>query len=381
MTREHDEAPHVFVHDDVSIEPRWADMAGRYTRFGDVRPLLTAADDRYVIMKGGDAVRLEFDAAVAPAPSRRLGARLAVRLRRLGQGRRQEHGRRPDGRAAARSTAWTTRKYGELEFPDSPEHREFVREYLTRRGRTGRVSGRAEGKSRVERSRVESETRDASRSAAVSHSRPGFRAGAERRLPRRHEGLRRLACAIASRPEAAQAHRDHDRRLRDGRLRRRRPAGPLRHQHDPALGEARTPTDCGRLYRNVGGRFEDVTAKVGHSRLRPRHGGVLVGSGRRRPARSLPDERRPERRLVEPGRRHVRGRAGHGPRGSALFGGRGVSRLRRRRPAGRRGRQLPRLHAGMGSRRRSSSSCACRRIISASRPASTATSAAGNSTT
>ena len=42
---------------------------------------------------------------------------------------------------------------------------------------------------------------------------------------------------------------------------------------------------CGRLYRNVGGgRFEDVTARAGHSRLRPRHGRLLGGPRRRRRA-------------------------------------------------------------------------------------------------
>ncbi len=66
MTRETPGGPQVFVHDDVATGPRWADMAGLYTRFGDVRDLLQAADDRYVVMKGGDAVRLEFDAASLP---------------------------------------------------------------------------------------------------------------------------------------------------------------------------------------------------------------------------------------------------------------------------------------------------------------------------
>ncbi len=66
MTRETPDGPQVFVHDDVDRAPRWADMAGSYTRFGDVRPLLTAADDRYVVMKGGDAVRLTFDARSLP---------------------------------------------------------------------------------------------------------------------------------------------------------------------------------------------------------------------------------------------------------------------------------------------------------------------------
>jgi tetratricopeptide (TPR) repeat protein len=66
MRRDGDESPHVFVHDDVETSPRWADLAGGYTRYGDVRSLVGAADDRYVVMKGGDSVRLEFDASALP---------------------------------------------------------------------------------------------------------------------------------------------------------------------------------------------------------------------------------------------------------------------------------------------------------------------------
>jgi hypothetical protein len=67
--RETPDGPHVFLHDEVDTAPRWADMAGLYTRLGDVRDLLLSADDRYVVMKGGDCVRLEFDArALAPPP-------------------------------------------------------------------------------------------------------------------------------------------------------------------------------------------------------------------------------------------------------------------------------------------------------------------------
>jgi len=43
--------------------PRWRDLEGYYTRFGDVRPLLRAIDDRYVIMNAGDELRLQFPAA------------------------------------------------------------------------------------------------------------------------------------------------------------------------------------------------------------------------------------------------------------------------------------------------------------------------------
>jgi tetratricopeptide (TPR) repeat protein len=45
----------------------WRDLAGYYTRFGDVRPLLASIDDRYVIMNAGDELALRF-AAPAPPP-------------------------------------------------------------------------------------------------------------------------------------------------------------------------------------------------------------------------------------------------------------------------------------------------------------------------
>ena len=45
--------------------PRWRDLIGYYTRFGDVRELLQAVDDRYVIMNAGDELVIRF---VAPPP-------------------------------------------------------------------------------------------------------------------------------------------------------------------------------------------------------------------------------------------------------------------------------------------------------------------------
>jgi hypothetical protein len=38
----------------------WRDLEGYYTRYGDVRPLLSATDDRYVIMNAGDEISLRF---------------------------------------------------------------------------------------------------------------------------------------------------------------------------------------------------------------------------------------------------------------------------------------------------------------------------------
>jgi len=46
---------------------RWRDLAGYYTRFGDVRELLAKIDDRYVIMNSGDEMTLRFAEQPPPA--------------------------------------------------------------------------------------------------------------------------------------------------------------------------------------------------------------------------------------------------------------------------------------------------------------------------
>jgi hypothetical protein len=47
--------------------PRWLDLEGYHTRFGDVRELLGDVDDRYVIMNAGDELRLRFSEASPPS--------------------------------------------------------------------------------------------------------------------------------------------------------------------------------------------------------------------------------------------------------------------------------------------------------------------------
>ena len=49
----------------ASTTQTWRDLSGYYTRYGDVRELLKAVDDRYVIMNAGDELSLRFS---APAP-------------------------------------------------------------------------------------------------------------------------------------------------------------------------------------------------------------------------------------------------------------------------------------------------------------------------
>ena len=51
----------------VSTSPRWRDLTGYHTRFGDVRELVEHVDDRYVIMNAGDEMRLQFRELPPPA--------------------------------------------------------------------------------------------------------------------------------------------------------------------------------------------------------------------------------------------------------------------------------------------------------------------------
>ena len=48
--------------------PKWRDLEGYYTRYGDVRELLEQIDDRMVITNAGDEIRLRF-AELPPPPA------------------------------------------------------------------------------------------------------------------------------------------------------------------------------------------------------------------------------------------------------------------------------------------------------------------------
>ncbi|AMV38364.1 FG-GAP-like repeat-containing protein [Planctomyces sp. SH-PL62] len=69
MTQADQSSPETPRYDIVtSAGQRWNDLAGFYTRFGDVRELLERVDDRYMIVNAGDELALRFPAPDPPPP-------------------------------------------------------------------------------------------------------------------------------------------------------------------------------------------------------------------------------------------------------------------------------------------------------------------------
>jgi len=61
-------APHELEYARVSRRSPWEPIPGPYTRYGDVRELLSQADDRSVVLGAGDEMALLFDASELPPP-------------------------------------------------------------------------------------------------------------------------------------------------------------------------------------------------------------------------------------------------------------------------------------------------------------------------
>ena len=61
-------SPETPAYDQIAgTMPRWRDLEGYYTRYGEVNELLDEVDDRYVIMNAGDELRFAFQVLPPPA--------------------------------------------------------------------------------------------------------------------------------------------------------------------------------------------------------------------------------------------------------------------------------------------------------------------------
>lgn len=131
-----DEELEWFDWSELENTPRWNQHPGRYTKFGEVLPLLKEAEDQFVILGSGDALRLRFDANLAPP---------------LPQGWRRDFLVYLDGWAKDRDPnslgvefvepmpfhGMSGFPYGPSEhFPDSPEHKAWRAEWNTRPSKT-----------------------------------------------------------------------------------------------------------------------------------------------------------------------------------------------------------------------------------------------------
>ena len=65
VTNSHN-APDSYLYDQVDTSTLWLPMQGAFTRYGDVRPLLTTEDDHLLVFGFGDELTLEFTPPPAP---------------------------------------------------------------------------------------------------------------------------------------------------------------------------------------------------------------------------------------------------------------------------------------------------------------------------
>ena len=118
--------PYTYDYARVATTAPWMTPAGRYTREGDVRPLLRAVDDMFVIARPGDELAIAFDARgirgrtfllYADGFSKEMNPRSAV----------------PDTVGPLPFHGMTGYPYSSAErYPDSRHHREYQRRYNTR---------------------------------------------------------------------------------------------------------------------------------------------------------------------------------------------------------------------------------------------------------
>jgi hypothetical protein len=125
--------PQWFDYAQVSRESPWLQVGGRFTRYGDVLPLLGDADDQTVIIASGDEMTLEFPATEAPPlPAGWTRDFLFFNVAWM---------KDADLHTAAGQTveplpfhAATRYPYGPQErYPDDTAHRRYVHEYNTRK--------------------------------------------------------------------------------------------------------------------------------------------------------------------------------------------------------------------------------------------------------
>lgn len=125
--------PHWFTYADVDEAPRWRDLIGDYTRYGNVLPLVLASDSKYIISNAGDETELSFSATKLP----KLPARWKrdFMIRSVGWVKDGDLNT-AHGNSVAPLPFHGMKSYppahGDV-YPDDPAHRQYLKEYNTRK--------------------------------------------------------------------------------------------------------------------------------------------------------------------------------------------------------------------------------------------------------
>jgi hypothetical protein len=124
--------PFGYDYGTVSTVVPWKLMPGRYTREGDVRELVRAADDFFVVSRPGDALSLSFDAT--RVPSLPAGWTRTFLLHSVGYSKEMDqHSASPDQAAPLPFRTMTRYPYAAPErYPDTAAHRAYLERWNTR---------------------------------------------------------------------------------------------------------------------------------------------------------------------------------------------------------------------------------------------------------
>lgn len=124
-------APEGYDYQSVTTDARWPPVAGRFSRYGDVTPLLDAHDDHMVVMGPGDELTISFAVPAKPVPE---GWKRDFVLRNVGYDKDADL----NTIYGQSSEPFPFRSMSRYPFapdeqsPDSVEYRNYLREWQTR---------------------------------------------------------------------------------------------------------------------------------------------------------------------------------------------------------------------------------------------------------
>ncbi len=123
--------PPVYDYSTVSRRSPWKTMVGHYTREGDVRDLLAASDDMFVVARTGDEIAVAFEAALPALPE---GWTRTFLLMADGYSKEMDiNSATPDAVEPLPFHAMTSYPYGPDErYPETRQHDEYRSTYNTR---------------------------------------------------------------------------------------------------------------------------------------------------------------------------------------------------------------------------------------------------------